>query len=416
MTLFDNILLQGIIIIFPLSLWMIYQIYTKNIDRKRKEIAFDIALITMLYLMIKLTKNYNYILYFTFSIPLILAYIKRRELTFLLIGLLNFIYFYINLNSNLFLLFIDYILSYILYKLLNDKKRYNNTQIFIFLKTLFVFLYLSTSLFFKYQSNIDIILLLILSTFYYFVVLFTVMLLKKSEDIILYTNAITLLEEEKTLRTSLFKITHEIKNPIAVCKGYLDMYDVNDLNHSKKYIPILKDEISKVLNLLQDFLSIRKIKIEKETLDIYYLLETIEGSIKPLIKENGIELNSNIPDDELYIDGDYNRLNQVIINVLKNSIEAMREVKNKKLNIYTKLLKDKVNIYIEDTGVGISEENMKKMKEPFFSTKRNGTGLGVFLSKEIITEHQGDLKYQSKEGYGTKVIITLPIKKDILFS
>ena len=146
------------------------------------------------------------------------------------------------------------------------------------------------------------------------------------------------------------------------------------------------------------------------------MLETIEGSIKPLIKENGIEFNSNIPDDELYIDGDYNRLNQVIINILKNSIEAMKETNIKKLNVHTKLLKDKVNIYIEDSGVGISEENLNKMKEPFFSTIRSGTGLGVYLSREILKEHDGTLKYESKEGIGTKVTITLPIKKDILFS
>ena len=75
MTLFDNILLQIILVLFPLSIWMIYQIYAKNVERKRKDITFDIALITMLYLMIKLIKNMNYLLYFTFIIPLLLAYI-----------------------------------------------------------------------------------------------------------------------------------------------------------------------------------------------------------------------------------------------------------------------------------------------------------------------------------------------------
>jgi len=418
MTLFDNILIQIIVVIFPLSLWMIYQIYTKNLDRKKKDITFDIALITMLYLMIKLSKNYSFILYFEFSIPLILAYVKKREKSFLFISLASLFYFYINFKDAIGLLFLEYIFCYILYKLLqNRKEEYSkDIQIFVFVKSLFVYLYLSINSFFKYDSGFDILGVLLLFAVYYFVVFFTIILLKKSEDMILYSNAISLLEEEKRLRTSLFKITHEIKNPIAVCKGYLDMYDVNNLEHSKKYVPILKDEISKLLNLLQDFLSIRKIKIEKEKLDIYYLLETIENSINPLIKENGIILKTDIPDDELYIDGDYNRLNQVIINILKNSIEAMKEVNIKNLSIHTKKLKDKINIYIEDTGVGISEENLIKMKEPFFSTKRNGTGLGVYLSKEIMVEHQGDLKYESKEGIGTKVTITLPLKKDILFS
>lgn len=418
MTLFDNILLQIILVLFPLSIWMIYQIYAKNVERKRKDITFDIALITMLYLMIKLIKNMNYLLYFTFSIPLLLAYIKKREISFLIIGFINVIYFYMNFHTALWLLCMEYIFCYLLYKLLQYRKDdfSNDIKIFICSKTLFVYCYLTMNSFVHYESFLDLFLVFLLLFVYYFISFFTMILLKKTEDIILYSNAVSLLEEEKRLRTSLFKITHEIKNPIAVCKGYLDMFDVNNLEHSKKYIPILKEEVFKVLTLLQDFLSIRKIKIEKETLDIYYLLETIEGSIKPLIKENGIEFYFHVPDEELYIDGDYNRLNQVIINILKNSIEAMKETNIKKLNVHTKLFKDKVNIYIEDSGVGISEENLNKMKEPFFSTKRSGTGLGVYLSREILKEHDGTLNYESKEGIGTKVTITLPIKKDILFS
>ena len=65
---------------------------------------------------------------------------------------------------------------------------------------------------------------------------------------------------------------------------------------------------------------------------------------------------------------------------------------------------------------GISEENLQNMKQPFFSTKKAGTGLGVYLSKEIIKAHEGNLTYYSKEGKGTKVKIILPIKKDIQFS
>ena len=67
------------------------------------------------------------------------------------------------------------------------------------------------------------------------------------------------LEQEKQIRESLFKITHEIKNPITVCKGYLDMFDVEDKKKSEKYVSILKDEIKRVLVLLEDFLSINKI-------------------------------------------------------------------------------------------------------------------------------------------------------------
>ena len=86
------------------------------------------------------------------------------------------------------------------------------------------------------------------------------------------------------------------------------------------------------------------------------------------------------------------------------------------LTINTKVLKEKIKIEFKDTGKGMSKEELEKISEPFFTTKKNGTGLGVYLSKEIIKSHGGNIEYKSKENVGTTVIITLPIKKDILFS
>lgn len=416
MTLFDNILLQVIFIVFPLAVWMIYQIYMKNINRERKNITFDITLMTMTYFLLKLTKGeYSYLVYFTISIPLILAFLKRREITFLIICGINIYYFSHTFNENIINLIFECVFLYGLYQILKNKKESptKEIQLFIFGKFIFTYAYLYTNSILNYQDIFTSILLFIV---FYSCIFFTALLLKKSEDMILYSNAISLLEEEKRLQTCLFKITHEIKNPIAVCKGYLDMFDVDKEEHAHKYVPILKGEISKVLTLLQDFLSIRKIKIEKETLDIYYLLENAVDSIGPLLKEKNIHLTSLIPDDELFIDADYNRINQVVINLFKNSIEAMNETSIKELKLSTKKIKDNICIEISDSGIGISKENLEKMNEPFFTTKRSGTGLGVYLSREIMKEHGGKLNYVSKEQEGTKVILTLPIKKDILFS
>ena len=110
-----------------------------------------------------------------------------------------------------------------------------------------------------------------------------------------------------------------------------------------------------------------------------------------------------------YINGDYNRLNQVLLNIIKNSIEAVDIEKKSYIKIYTTLENEKIKIYIEDNGIGIPKENMKKISEPFFTTKQNGTGLGVLLSKEIIAAHNGKIEYNSEERIGTTVIITLPL-------
>ena len=231
----------------------------------------------------------------------------------------------------------------------------------------------------------------------------------KGEDIIKLQWSIKELEQDKQIRDSLFKITHEIKNPIAVCKSYLDMFDINNKDHIR-YINILKEENEKILLLLQDFLSMNKIKIQKEILDINMLLEDVIGQLTPLLKDKNIKFDYNISLDEIFIEGDYNRLNQVLINMIKNSVEALDTTKEPKISLNYQINDNHfIIIIIEDNGCGIKSDEIERIKEPFYTTKKNGTGLGVSLSYEIINAHNGNLEYFSKENVGTKVVITLPI-------
>ena len=228
-----------------------------------------------------------------------------------------------------------------------------------------------------------------------------------SKNILKLYKSIQQLEEEKQIRESLFKITHEIKNPIAVCKGYLDMFDVNNIEHSRKYIPILKGEIKRVLTILEDFLSISKIKVDKDIIDIYMLLEDVIDNFEPLLNDKKVKVISHIPDEELYLMADYNRVSQVFLNIIKNSIEAMCDTKAGLIEIDCRELDNRVFIDVKDNGCGISSENIKRMNEPFFTTKQNGTGLGVYLSREIIKEHGGNITYNSSSS-GTTATICLP--------
>ena len=251
---------------------------------------------------------------------------------------------------------------------------------------------------------------LFLSSLYFLIIsIFILFIWKQAQNVLKYHMSIKELEQEKQIRTSLFKITHEIKNPIAVCKGYLDMFDVNNKEHAIKYIPIIKEEIERTLLLLQDFLSFTKVKIEPDILDIHLLLEESLKNFSYLFDEHHIQVETFIKDEEVYINGDYNRLCQVFINILKNSIEALEGKENSKIVVKTKIGKDTIKISIWDNGIGISEQNLSKISEPFFTTKKKGTGLGISLSKEIIKAHNGTIEYYSKENVETKVVITLPL-------
>jgi len=232
-------------------------------------------------------------------------------------------------------------------------------------------------------------------------------MINKGDNIIKYHIAYKDLLQEKQIKTSLFKITHEIKNPLAVCKGYFDMLDMNNSKQVQKYIPIIKDEVIHALMILNDFSDLSKIKINKDLVDVNYILEETINNIRELAKINNINIKYK-NNEEIYIEGDYTRLMQVFINVIKNSIEALDNRLVKKISININNDEKEVTIIFDDNGCGMDEEVKNSFDKPFYTTKVNGTGLGTTLSKEIIMAHDGTIKYESEFNKGTRVIITLP--------
>lgn len=398
MNLFDLIIINNILVLSPLMVNLFYSANQKNICRKINNLFLDLAIISSVYLLYKFHVNSNesYTL-IMINILLFISFINSRYIVSTGIAVFLVLVFYVTLNYNIVFLIVFYLLLFFMFY-------FNKTK---YKKTLFISL---ISLFLLFVLKFDFS--LILKHLFLFVpsLFLTEFFLKISEQIIQYHLTIKNLEQEKQIRTSLFRISHEIKNPIAVCKGYLDMFDLNDKDRSVKYIPIIKDEIDRVLILLEDFLSFTKVKICKDIMDINLLLESAYKNFIPIFKEKNIKVKLDITEDELFILGDYARLTQVIINIIKNSIESI----TKKGVINIKLIEEKelIIIIIEDNGIGMSKEELEKLKEPFFTTKKNGTGLGVSFSNEIIKSHKGSLEYISNKNQGTQVKLTLPKKID----
>ena len=385
MNILDNILQNITYVLFPLTLYLIYFAYIKNMDLEEKSIFLEIALFSSLYMLFRNIdlKNYAYAIVFL-NIPLLIAYLKRKTKTAVLISITLIIFIYTNLNISLILLIIEYVLYFIIYSGLMKKNELNIrsiTTIFVSIRTFFI----------AFQS-----------TFYLFFDTNPYHLLLNISTMVIFLVATAY----KEIRTSLFKITHEIKNPLAVCRGYLDMLAEDNYKKYKEYIPIISSEINRTLLLMDDFLDYTKVKINKEDVDLILLLEEISLELKPLFKKNNIKTKFNIPDDEIYLDLDYNRMKQVLVNIFKNSVEAKSD--DTTITVDINEHKDMVDIIISDTGVGMSKEVLEKIGQNFYTTKERGTGLGVSLSKEIIALHGGKIRYESTLGQGTKVYISLP--------
>lgn len=395
MNLFEVIILNVLLIVFPILCYIVYLFFSKTFNQKRNELVLDVALISSVYLSLK----YGYMFYksiplILFDIPFIIACLKKRYFSVITILILILYYYTNEFNMNVLIL----IFSYLIYILNFIKwKKIDFMSISLVIKCLiFYSSYIN-------KSNIGFLSVIIIV--FYIITKFLISLFKNAESIFSLYRSLQNFEDDKESKESLFKITHEIKNPIAVVKGYLDMFDTNNSEHSTKYIPIIKEEISRVLMLLEDFLSITKIKIEKEEMDLGFLLEDIKNNFSLILKNRNIELICK-EIEELYIEADYNRLKQVLVNLIKNSVESIEKNGTIKINISKS--KSKIKIIIEDNGKGMTEEELKQITTAFFTTKQKGTGLGTYLSSEIIKAHNGFIKYHSKKNKGTKVVITIP--------
>ena len=401
MKILDIILLDTSIIITPILIYLLYSAYIKVQDKKEDKLIFIVITLLQIYLIYKYSLPLNQkIPLLIVDLPLLLAIYKKDNYLITMITLINIIYFSLYYEKSYSIVVVEYIMYFIISKKEKNIKKYIIT--FYIIKYLFITYYI--------YPNIEIAIEIILNTA---ISMFTIYLLNQAENIINMHIKYRQIVKEKQIQTSIFKITHEIKNPIAVCKGYLDMYDENNIEKTKKYMPILKEEIDRVLILLEDFLAMNRQKINKELLDINFLLEEVTKNMNILFKNNKIKLDITIPEDETYINADYNRLTQVFINLLKNSIEALENIKKPYIKLWTEEKKDKIIIHIKDNGKGMNKEELKKITEPFYTTKIKGTGLGVSLSNEIIKAHKGKIKYTSKQNEFTEVSVILPLEKAI---
>lgn len=412
MSYLEIILNNCIYLLCPISLYLIYITYRKNIQQEENTLAFEIALTSSLYFILRyglpLHHHYPTML---FDIPLLLAFSKKKTELSVFISVILIYYQTLFLHIIPGLLIVEYIIYFIGYLCLTKSKfsLVNLIHGFIVINSFFltikVFWFIAPDR--SYSDNIAYLAFLI---FVIYVTSFIILyFLNKGEKIVDFNNSLYAVEKEKELRASLFKVTHEIKNPIAVCKGYLDMLDPNDQKKCIKYIPIVKSEINRTLVLMDDFLDYTKIKIEKEELDLVMLLEELDSALKPLFHERKIVGIYNIPYEELYMEADYNRLKQVFINIFKNAVEAKDDNKEKStIEVNVKDLGKEVSIKVRDNGKGMSKEELDKVGQMFFTTKKKGSGLGTCLSKEIIKLHDGNITYNSKKNEWTEVSITLP--------
>ena len=206
-------------------------------------------------------------------------------------------------------------------------------------------------------------------------------------------------------------VAHEIRNPLTVISGFVQMMNNIENSPYSYYVNLIDSEINRVNLIISEFLELSKPNsINKINFKVDQVVSDISTLYKPELQIRNILLTENLHAKDLIISGDLNQIKQVLINLIKNAVEAIE--KDGRITISTDTTPDGYcSINIVDSGAGMKEEVIKHIFEPFYTTKANGTGLGMIITEKIIREHNGCIKIESTVGVGTEITIHFPIKE-----
>jgi two-component system sensor histidine kinase BaeS len=228
---------------------------------------------------------------------------------------------------------------------------------------------------------------------------------------------------EDTRNEFLSAVSHELRTPLTYIKGYSDVLSkgiIKNKDEQAEYLAIINRETKRISYLVNDLfemskLQVGKFQLNKENTKINIVVEKAVGSLRPAAEKKGITLNVHFSEGLSEVYFDLVRMEQVIYNIVEN---AIKYTDKGSVDIETSQNNQFVMITITDTGIGISAREISKIWDRFYrieksrARKTGGTGLGLYIVKQLIEAHHGVIKVKSTEGQGTSFTIYLPKERN----
>ncbi|WP_240941801.1 ATP-binding protein [Paenibacillus sp. HB172176] len=206
-------------------------------------------------------------------------------------------------------------------------------------------------------------------------------------------------------------VAHEVRNPLTTLKGFVQLSKSSG-KLSEVQLDLMLSELDQINMIVSEFLVLAKPHMTRiEQVQLVDALKNIAMLLESEAKLNHVMLELRVLSPVPEIRGIANQLKQVFVNIVKNGIEAMSNGGTLTIEIGANE-NDSIVIQFIDQGIGIEEEHLERMGEPFFTTKESGNGLGLMVSHQIISSHNGTMSFRSKKGQGTCVEILLPIRHE----
>jgi len=231
----------------------------------------------------------------------------------------------------------------------------------------------------------------------------------------------SLIQTEKLVSIGILTagIAHEVNNPLTGIKNCLYRISKNpdNISQNKEYLELIKHSVEKIQGISKNVLNYSRQQTSKlSEVNIIEIFENVKMITAYQMEKNNIAFHLTYDKEQIYIAGKKSNLEQVFLNLLLNSIDAIaeRKIKEPDLAGFIEVIltdkDEKLIIEIEDNGIGLAKEIIPSIYEPFFTTKGagKGSGLGLYVSYHIIQDHGGTILCESNPKENTKFIIQMP--------
>lgn len=205
-------------------------------------------------------------------------------------------------------------------------------------------------------------------------------------------------------------ISHEVRNPLTVSRGFMQLlHEDIPANKRTDYLNIAVRELDRAVEIISDYLTYAKPEAKgSEQIDVYKEIHHAVKVITPLANMNTVQIDlQKLNHENVCVLGERKLFEQCLMNIFKNGVEAMPH--GGTLEISLVYYYSTIQINIRDTGEGMTEKQIQRLGEPYFTTKEKGTGLGMMVSFNIINRMNGKMSVSSEQGKGTCFSIELPV-------
>jgi two-component system, LuxR family, sensor kinase FixL len=208
-------------------------------------------------------------------------------------------------------------------------------------------------------------------------------------------------------------VVHEIRNPLMLIGGFARQLErcegIEQDAKNRQKLQIIVDEVRRMEELLEGILLLRRpaSASRKRLVDVNELLRETSRLVEPRLAGREVNLGLHLAAGTLPIQADPDQIKQVLLNLLQNALESIDD--RGEIAVKSRADSGTVEIIIQDSGPGISEDLRDRIFEPFFTTKSQGTGLGLAITRNIVQDHGGTIRFESSPHRGTAFIIQLPL-------